>query len=73
MSAAHPAAVDVGGDTYLRDAKGNLVPLTLEAGLPRHRLGLTRQAGGRGHGDRPRGGTPTPHPPPRSRVLPWTP
>ena len=26
--ARHPSAVDVGGDTYLRDAKGNLVPLT---------------------------------------------
>jgi len=27
-AARHPASVDVGGDTYLRDAKGNLVPLT---------------------------------------------
>lgn len=27
-AARHPAAVDVGGDTYLRDARGNLVPLT---------------------------------------------
>ncbi|WP_375382287.1 DUF3164 family protein [uncultured Sphingomonas sp.] len=28
MATPHPAAIEVGGDLYLRDAKGSLVPLT---------------------------------------------